>query len=275
MSLLRYSLVRHPKSPRGLDSISYHTYSLLKEKKRRQRCGLRGKIMDNIWQIILVAISGLVGVWAQFKLKTTFSKYAKVPCSNGITGWQAAAQLLKINNINDVKIGPIAGSLTDHYSHTVAAKQIALSEPVFNVSSIAAVGVAAHEAGHAVQYATKYKGLSIRAPLRRISGISSRFGPYIIMAGLFIPNYPIVMDIGIVLFSLAVLCSLLTLPVEFNASSRALAALKANNMLATPAELKGAKKVLSAAAMTYVAGALTNCVTLLGFILKRKRATRK
>jgi Zn-dependent membrane protease YugP len=95
------------------------------------------------------------------------------------------------------------------------------------------------------------------------------------MAGLFIPAFPIVMDIGIVLFSLAVLCSILTLPVEFNASSRALAALKANNMLATPAELKGAKKVLSAAAMTYVAGALTNCVTLLGFILKRKRATRK
>jgi len=227
------------------------------------------------WQVILVAISAAVGAWAQFKLKSTFSKYAKVPCSNGLTGWKAAAALLKINNINDVKIGPIAGSLTDHYSHTAAAKQIALSEPVFNVSSIAAVGVAAHEAGHAVQYATKYKGLAIRAPLRRFSGISSRFGPYIIMGGLFIPEFPIVMDIGIALFSLAVLCSLLTLPVEFNASSRALAALKANNMLATPAELKGAKKVLSAAAMTYVAGALTNFVTLLGFILKRKRATRK
>jgi Zn-dependent membrane protease YugP len=229
----------------------------------------------DLWQIGLVAVSAAVGGWAQIKLKSTFSKYAKVPCSNGMTGLKAAAQLLKINNITDVRIGPIAGSLTDHYSHTAEAKQIALSEPVYNVSSIAAVGVAAHEAGHAVQYATKYKGLSIRAPLRRFSGISSKFGPYIIMAGLFIPDYPIVMDIGIVLFSLAVLCSILTLPVEFNASSRALAALKANNMLATPEELKGAKKVLSAAAMTYVAAALTNCVTLLGFILKRKRATQR
>jgi len=227
----------------------------------------------DFWQIILVGISALVGAYAQFKLMTTFSKYAKVRCSNGLTGLKAAAGLLKINNINDVKIGPIAGSLTDHYSP--ATKQVALSEPVYNVSSIAAVGVAAHEIGHAIQYATKYKGLSIRAPLRRFSGISSQFGPYIIMAGLFIPDFPIVMDIGIALFSLAVLCSLLTLPVEFNASSRALAALKANNMLATPEELKGAKKVLSAAAMTYVAAALTNCVTLLGFILKRKRATQK
>ena len=229
--------------------------------------------MDSMTQIILVAISGLVGAWAQIKLKSTFSKYAKVACSNGITGLKAATELLKVNNINDVKIGPIAGSLTDHYSP--ATKQVALSEPVYNVSSIAAVGVAAHEIGHAIQYATKYKGLSIRAPLRKFSGVSSKFGPYIIMAGLFIPDIPIVMDIGIVLFSLAVLCSILTLPVEFNASSRALSALKANNLLATPEELKGAKKVLSAAALTYVAAALTNCVTLLGFIMKRKRATQK
>ena len=227
----------------------------------------------DMWQIILVAVSGLVGAWAQIKLKSTFSKYAKIPCSNGMTGLKAAAGLLQANNISDVKIGPIAGSLTDHYSP--ATKQVALSEPVYNVSSIAAVGVAAHEIGHAIQYATKYKGLSIRAPLRRFSGISSKFGPYIIMAGLFIPDFPIVMDIGIALFSLAVLCSILTLPVEYNASSRALAALKANNMLTTPEELKGAKKVLGAAALTYVAGALTNCVTLLGFIMKRKRATQR
>jgi len=228
--------------------------------------------MEELPYIILVGISGLVGAWAQFKLKSTFSKYAKVPCSNGITGWQAAAQLLKINNINDVKIGPIAGSLTDHYSP--ATKQVALSQPVFNVSSIAAVGVAAHEIGHAIQYATKYKGLAIRAPLRRFSGISSTIGPYVVMAGLFI-QMPLIINIGILLFSVAVLCSILTLPVEFNASSRALAALKANNMLATPAELKGAKKVLGAAALTYVSGALTNCVTLLGFILKRKKAAKK
>jgi len=228
-----------------------------------------------LWQIILVVISGAVGAWAQFRLKSTFSKYAKVASSNGITGSRTAAELLRINNINDVKIGPIPGSLTDHYAHTATVKQIGLSEPVFNVNSIAAVGVAAHEAGHAIQYATKYKGLSIRAPLRKFSGTASTFGPYIIMAGLFVPDIPIIMDIGIVLFSVSVLCSILTLPVEFNASSRALAALKANNILATPAELKGAKKVLSAAALTYVAGALTNCTTLLGFILKRKRATRK
>jgi Zn-dependent membrane protease YugP len=232
----------------------------------------------DFFQIILVGISAFVGAYAQLKLTSTFSKYAKVRCSNGLTGLKAAAQLLKIHNINDVKIGPIAGSLTDHYSP--ATKQVALSEPVYNVSSIAAVGVAAHEIGHAIQYATKYKGLSIRAPLRRFSGISSQFGPYILIAGLTLAsNSPeigsVITNIGIALFSLAVLCSLLTLPVEFNASSRALAALKANNMLATPEELKGAKKVLSAAAMTYVAAALTNCVTLLGFILKRKRATQK
>jgi hypothetical protein len=96
---------------------------------------------SDFWQIILVTVSAAVGAWAHIKLRSTFSKYAKVPCSNGITGWKAAAQLLKINNINDVKIGPIAGSLTDHYSHTAEVKQIALSEPVYNVSSIAAVGV--------------------------------------------------------------------------------------------------------------------------------------
>ena len=226
----------------------------------------------DLYYVILIGPALLLSLWAQFRLKSTFSKYSQVPCSNGINGSKAAAALLAANNISNVKVAPVAGSLTDHYADS--EKQIGLSEPVFNVSSIAAVGVAAHEAGHAMQYATKYMGLTIRAPLRRFSGIASTYGPYIAMAGLAMPDKPFLVDIGIALFSVAVLCSIMTLPVEFNASSRALAALRDNKLLTTDDELKGAKKVLSAAALTYVAGALTNFMSLLRLILLKKKRQR-
>ena len=226
----------------------------------------------DFYYVILIGPALLLTMWAQWRLKSTFSKYSNVPCSNGISGSKTAAALLQANNIRDVKIGPVPGSLSDHYAP--AEKQIGLSEPVFNVSSIAAVGVAAHEVGHAIQYATGYKALAIRAPLRRFSGIASTYGPYIAMAGLAMPDKPFLVDIGIALFSVAVLCSIMTLPVEFNASSRALAALRDNKLLTTDDELKGAKKVLSAAALTYVAGALTNFMSLVRLILLKKNRRR-
>jgi Zn-dependent membrane protease YugP len=217
----------------------------------------------------------ILPVLAQIMVKSSFSKYSNVPCSNSNTGAKTAALLLAANKISDVKIGAVKGSLTDHYAPD--QKVIALSEPVCNVNSIAAVGVAAHEAGHAIQYASRYKLLAGRNAIRKVSAIGSQFGPYAAMAGIAFTFTPLLYA-GIALFSAAVLFSVLTLPVEFNASSRALAALRDTNVL-TKDELKGAKKVLSACALTYVAGTLTNFLTLFQLILKarsgQKRVTQK
>jgi uncharacterized protein len=227
--------------------------------------------MDSIYFLILIPAL-ILPTLAQILVKSSFAKYSKVPCSNGNTGAKAAALILAANKITDVKIAAVGGSLTDYYAP--GQKLIALSEPVCNVNSIAAVGVAAHESGHAIQYATKYKLLAGRNAIRGISTYGSRFGPYVAMLGIaFSP----LLYAGIALFSVSVLFSFLTLPVEFNASSRALAALKNNNVL-TKQELKGAKKVLSACALTYVASALTNFLTLLQLIMRargKKKVTKK
>jgi len=230
--------------------------------------------MDFLY-IILLLPAIILPVLAQIMVKSSFSKYSKVPCSNSTTGAKTAFLLLRANKIGDVKIGAIRGSLTDHYAP--AKKVIALSEPVCNVNSIAAVGVAAHEAGHAIQYASGYKLLAGRNVIRKVSSIGSQFGPYVAIAGIAFAFTPLLYA-GIALFSAAVLFSVLTLPVEFNASSRALAALRDNRVL-TIQELKGVKKVLSACALTYVARTLTNFLTLFQLILKafsrKKRVTKK
>jgi len=221
----------------------------------------------DMYYLILVVPTLLLSLWAQFKVKSTFSKYSGVKCARGISGSQAAELLLQVNNINNVKVERVSGSLTDHYDpgHRV----LRLSEPVYGETSLSAVGVAAHETGHAIQHARGYGPLGLRSTLVPVANIGSSMGPWIAMAGLFL-SLPFLLNIGIILFAGAVAFYLITLPVEFNASSRALAILSQNQVL-TADELKGVKKVLSAAAMTYVASALTALMSLLRLILLSRR----
>jgi hypothetical protein len=219
------------------------------------------------YYLILVVPSLILSMWAQFKVKSTFAKYSRIPCSRKITGQDAAAILLRANNINNVKIQAVQGSLTDHYDPS--AKMVRLSQPVYGNNSIAAVGVAAHEAGHAIQHALKWGPLVMRGTLVPVANIGSSMGPWIAIAGLAL-SFPLLINIGILLFSGAVLFYLITLPVEFNASNRAIAILRANNVLSEQ-ELKGVKKVLTAAALTYVASALTAIASLLRLVLLSRR----
>jgi Zn-dependent membrane protease YugP len=219
------------------------------------------------YYLVLVVPTLILSMIAQIMVQSAFSKYSKIRCSRNITGQDAAALLMKVNSINDVAIEPVRGSLSDHYDPR--AKVLRLSEPVFDRPSIAAVGVAAHETGHAIQHARGYAPLILRSTLVPVANIGSSVGPWLAMAGIFF-SMSFLLNIGIVLFGGAVLFYLITLPVEFNASSRALAILKSNNVL-TPEELKGVRRVLSAAAMTYVASALTAHMRLLRLILLSRR----
>ena len=218
------------------------------------------------YYLLLVVPTILLSMWAQFKVKSTFARYSKVAPRKKITGQDSAALLLKAGNISDVHIESVAGTLTDHYDPST--KVVRLSRPVFSENSIAAIGVAAHEAGHAIQHATGYGPLVLRSTLVPIANIGSRFGPILAIAGLFFFNetMPILLPIGIFLFAGAVLFYLVTLPVEFDASARAIAILRENSVLSEE-ELAGVRKVLTAAAMTYVASALTAVMSLLRLIL--------
>jgi Zn-dependent membrane protease YugP len=215
------------------------------------------------YYLILVVPTLILSLWAQIMVKSTFAKYSKIACSRRITGQDSAALLLKANNIRDVQIEATGGSLTDHYDPS--SKRLRLSQPVYGENSIAAVGVAAHETGHAIQHAVSWGPLALRSTLVPVANIGSMFGPYLAMAGLIL-SMDILLNIGIFLFAGAVLFYLITLPVEFDASARAITILRANNVL-THDELKGVKKVLTAAALTYVASALTAVMSLLRLIL--------
>ena len=215
------------------------------------------------YYLILVVPTLILSMIAQIMVKSTFAKYSKIACSKNITGADAAQFLLKANSINDVAIEPVKGSLTDHYDPR--NKKLRLSEPVYGRASIAAVGVAAHEIGHAIQHARSYGPLVLRSTLVPAANIGSSLGPWIAIAGLLLSYSPL-LYIGILLFGAAVLFYVVTLPVEFNASARALAILKSGNVL-TQEELNGVKKVLTAAALTYVASALTAIMSLLRLIL--------
>jgi len=222
------------------------------------------------YYIVLVVPTIILSLIAQIMVKSTFAKYSKVPCSKRITGQDSAALLLRANSINDVRIEAVGGSLTDHYDPS--SKVLRLSQPVYNENSIAAVGVAAHETGHAIQHARKYGPLALRSTLVPVANIGSMIGPYVAMAGLFL-SMPFLLNIGIILFGGAVLFYVITLPVEFNASARAIAILRSNNVL-TKDELNGVKKVLTAAAMTYVASALTALMSLFRLILLSRNRRR-
>ena len=218
--------------------------------------------IDNYF-LVLVVPTIILSMIAQVMVKSTFAKYSNIRCSRNISGSDAAILLLKNNSITDVKVEAVQGTLTDHYDPR--DKKLRLSQPVYGQPSIAAVGVAAHEAGHAIQHAKGYGPLVLRSTLVPVANIGSRFGPWIAIAGIFF-SMPMLLNIGIVLFGGAVVFYLITLPVEFNASSRALALLKSGNVL-TAQELEGAKKVLNAAALTYVASALTALMSFIRLLL--------
>ena len=214
------------------------------------------------WYIVLVIPAVIFSMIAQFKVTSTFNKYSKVLSKRGITGQQAARKILDSNGLYDVRIEQVSGNLTDHFDPKAGV--IRLSDSVYASSSVAAVGVAAHEAGHAVQHAVGYSPIKLRTAIIPICNIGSNLAMPLVLIGLVLSFEGLAM-LGVLLFGLSVLFQLVTLPVEFNASSRAMAALTSSGMLYED-EAKGTKKVLGAAAMTYVAAlavALANFLRLL------------
>lgn len=213
---------------------------------------------------ILVIAVGLIGMWVQFRLKRVFAKYSKVLSPGGLTGAQIAQKMLNDNGIFDVKITSIQGELTDHYNPTT--KTVNLSTDVYRTNSVAAAAVAAHECGHAVQHKVGYGPLKLRSALVPAVNISSKLSMIVIIIGVLLINvFPALFWIGIAMFATVLLFSLVTLPVEFNASSRALAWLESSNSL-NETELAQAKEALSWAARTYVVSALSSLATLIYYI---------
>lgn len=216
------------------------------------------------WTYILILIAAVISIIAQIRVNTTFKKYSHVASASGVTGAQAADRILKSQGIYDVTIRQVAGNLTDHYDPR--NKTLNLSNSVYNVNSVAAVGVAAHECGHAIQHAKGYAPLGLRSALVPVANLGSKLSWLFILAGmLFSFNHTLIVT-GIIMFSLAVLFQLVTLPVEFNASSRALQLLESNGILYQN-EVSMTRKVLSAAALTYVAAAASAILQLIRLIL--------
>lgn len=215
----------------------------------------------DLYYLYLVMPAILISLVAQIKVKSTFSKYSGISC--GLTGAQAAQRVLEANGVNGVRIEYVSGQLTDHFDPRTNV--IRLSDAVYSANTIAAVGVAAHEAGHAVQYAKGYAPIKIRGAILPVANIGSRLSIPLILIGM-ISSFSILIDLGIIFFAAALLFQLITLPVEFNASSRALSAIKNNNILTSSSDYKGAKSVLSAAAMTYVAAFLVSLMQLIRLI---------
>ena len=212
---------------------------------------------------------------ASSRVNSTFEKYSKQLSSRGITGAQAAQEVLRASGVRNVRIEPVGGKLTDHYDPK--ANVIRLSENVYSSTSTAAIGVACHEAGHAVQYAENYGPIKLRSAIIPVTNIGSKLAMPLILLGLVLNflgeiSYAFIY-IGIICFSLSLIFQLVTLPVEFNASRRAITAIDNQNLL-TDAELIGAKKTLSAAAMTYVAAtavALAQVLRLLSIFGRRRK----
>ena len=218
------------------------------------------------WTYILVLIGVLICLAASARVRQVFAKYSRVQSRLRLTGKEAAEEILQRNGIYDVRVIHIPGNFTDHYNP--GNKTLGLSDTVYQSSSVAAVGVAAHECGHAVQHARGYAPLAIRGALVPVANFGSALAWPLILIGLLITGETSVflINLGILLFSAAVLFQLVTLPVEFNASRRAVDVLRASGML-YPDELSSVKKVLGAAALTYVAGAASAILQLLRLLI--------
>ena len=218
------------------------------------------------WTYILVLIGALISIAASARVNRVFSRYSRVQSRLGLTGREAAEQILHRNGIYDVQVIHISGNLTDHYNP--GNKTLGLSDTVYNSTSVAAVGVAAHECGHAVQHATGYAPLSVRSALVPAANIGSAAAWPLIIIGLFMNGQTaaLFINLGILLFLAAVLFQLVTLPVEFNASGRAVKVLESSGML-YPDEVGDVKRVLGAAALTYVAAAAAMILQLLRLLI--------
>ena len=217
---------------------------------------------DAIYWIILIPVL-ILSVYAQFQVSGSFNRYSRVRNRRGITGAQAAYEVLKAHGVFDVEIRPCRGQLTDHYDPR--DNTIYLSESVYDAPTVAAVGVAAHEAGHAVQYAVGYGPVRVRSAIIPVTQFGSQFAFIALVLGLVLYVQPL-FAIGIVLFGLTTLFQLVTLPVEFDASARAVATIESSALL-DEEERQGAKKVLRAAALTYVAALLMSLLHLLRYLL--------
>lgn len=226
--------------------------------------------------LFLVLPCVILSIWASLNVKNTFKKYSKSFSANGLTGAQAAQRVLQANGVTNVRIERVNGHLTDHYDPR--SNLIRLSDQVYGNTSIAAIGVACHEAGHAVQHATGYAPIKLRSAIIPVTNIGSRLAMPLILLGIlfsYLGNFSYTLVyIGIGCFALTLLFELITLPVEFNASNRAIQAIDKQNILSKE-ELKGAKKTLQAAALTYIAAAAVSLAQLLRLILlfgnKRRR----
>lgn len=220
-------------------------------------------IFDPMYFVFL-APALLLSLWASFRTKSAFKKYSRVPTSTGLSGAEAASRVLASAGLHDVRILRAQGMLTDHYNPM--NRTLNLSEGVYDSRSVAAVGIAAHEAGHAIQHATGYKPLGLRSLLVPTANIGSSLGYIVMLGGLFLSSANMVL-VGAVLFSAVLLFQLVTLPVEFDASKRAKVMLVEHGIIAG-AEREGVDRVLNAAALTYVAAAISTLMTLLYFLMR-------
>lgn len=213
---------------------------------------------------LMIGAGLALSLWAQFRVKSTFSKYSRMATSSGMTGAQVAQRILADHQISGVRIEPIAGQLTDHYDPR--SRTLRLSEPVYESRSMAAVGVAAHEVGHAIQHKTSYRPLGFRSAWVPVANLGSGLSMFVIMGALMAGGTATALGsnlawLGILMFATTTVFTLVTLPVEFDASRRALATLERGGYLSPP-EITGARKVLNAAALTYVAAFVTSLLTL-------------
>ena len=228
------------------------------------------------WTYLIIVLPCLIlSLWASARVNNTFKRYSKQLSSRHITGAEAAQRVLRLSGVNYVRIEQVSGNLTDHFDPK--SNVIRLSESVYNSTSTAAIGVACHEAGHAVQYANNYFPIQIRAAIIPITNFGSKLAMPLILAGVLLSalgnfSYTLVY-IGILCFALSLAFQLVTLPVEFNASRRAMAAIDEAELL-TQEERRGARKTLSAAAMTYVAAAAIALAQLLRLLLLFGRRRR-
>ncbi len=220
---------------------------------------------DSTFLLLIPAL--IISFWAQSKISSTYNKYSKVNNANGFTAYQVARKLLDDAGLYNIPIEQVRGKLTDHYDPK--NRVLRLSQTVYNSSSVASIGVAAHEVGHAIQHQESYMPLIFRNTIVPLANIGSTFSWGLFFLG-FILGLPALTDIGIILFSAVVLFQLVTLPVEFNASNRAIELLGRKSILVRD-ELTSAKKVLNAAAMTYIAATLMSVAQLLRLLLLSNR----
>lgn len=229
------------------------------------------------WTYIVLVLPAIIfSLWASNRVKSTFKKYSSVYTKSHMTGYDAARMVLDANGLYSVRIQRISGNLTDRFDPRTNV--ISLSDTVYNNASSAAIGVAAHEAGHAVQYAQEYFPIKIRIAIVPITNFGSKMSMPLILMGLllsaFSPHLSVVAYIGVTCFALSTFFQLITLPTEFNASKRAIAAIVGSGQFTTE-EIAGSKKVLSAAAMTYVAALAVSFMELMRLVLIVKNRTNK